>query len=223
MAAKRKTAKPTVRATAARSASASATVDRSLGALLRTGAIDRIVPDVTNRLESGRRRYVTDALASSRAELEVLEEERKRLDADKTSDPRRARRLDRLMATVQHEVRALNDTATEIERGVEWLPGGWTVVGRVLRRDGSPAPKAMVEFVSETGEVVKELGRLPTDPDGHVRHAYSPEVVERVAARKIRVAASVRTASRVPITDSIRVAVTPDGLHQFDLRIDDGE
>jgi hypothetical protein len=200
-----------------------AAADRSLSALLQTGSVDRIVPDVAHRVEDGRRQYVNEALVAARAELEILEEERKHLEKDEAADPRRRQRIERLLAAVDQDVQMLHATSVEIKNAVEVTRGAWTVIGRVLKRRGDPAEKATVEFVGDNGEPVKELGRLPVDAEGRVRHVYPPEIVERLVKRQVTVSAAARAESRALVVDNVRVPVTPDAVHQFDLRLDSSD
>jgi hypothetical protein len=194
--------------------------DAAFGALLRTGAVDKILEDATARLEGGRRQYVKETLAAAESELKAVREERQRLSAEPTAEASRLARLERLIAGVTRDVQLQRSLAAEIDAPFEIIRGGWIVLGRVLKRDGTRPSGATVEFMSEAGELVRELTRLKVDGEGRVRHTYPADVVERLAARKVIVSAVVRSDATTIASDTMRVPVAPNTVHQFDLRID---
>ncbi len=198
-------------------------LDRSFGEILQTKSAERIVPDVMNRIEGGRQRYVKHAAEAAEAELALLRAERQRLAEGPPQGRARIPRLDGVMAAVAADAHVQRATAGEFARAVPAQPGGWTVLGRVLRRDGTPPGRASVEFVTDGDQPVKELGAIPVERDGSVRKAYPAEVVARLATRRVVVAAAVRVGARVVTIDDARVAVGAGGLHQFDLRVESVE
>ncbi len=198
-------------------------LDRSFGEVLRTKSVDRIVPEAVNRIESGRQRYVKQGAEAAEAELALLRAERQRLEQGPPEGRARIARLDGVIAAVTADVRVQRATVEEIGRAVSAQPGGFAVLGRVLRRDGVPPGRATVEFVTEDGQPVRELGTIPVERDGSVRRAYPAEVVARLAGRGVAVAAAVRIGPRIVATDDARVAVAAGGIHQFDLRVEAGE
>jgi hypothetical protein len=213
---RRKTAKPAERLPAA----APRAADKSLGEVLRTKSVERILPEVLGRVERGRHTYVREAAANIDAELELLEAERRRLEHEPSIDPARPARLARLLAAVAADRDAQRGVAAEIERAVLHQPGGFTVVGRVLQRSGAPLAKAAVEFVADGDQAVRELGTVAVGGDGSARKAYPAELVAKLSARGIAVGAAVRVGQRVVAVDAVRVRVAADTLYSFDLRAD---
>lgn len=202
--------------------------DRTFGRILEKRSVDDIVPEVANRLEAGRRLYVERSITSTEAELELLAAERKRLE-EKGGDASAARlaRVDRLMLAVQVHLAASQTVRNEIRKAKAPVKDGWTVVGRVLSRDGTVPKKVEVVFLSDDGEATKELGVVKPDPDGMVRKVYSADVVKRLLAKQARVRAAVRVGGRIVAQEQFAGPVRPQHVHQFDLRIEtafgDGE
>jgi len=199
-----------------------ATEDRGFGRTLATKSVGRIVPEAMNRLEAGRRQYVRLGLSNVEAELELLRQERKRLEGEEdaaAAAPRLAR-VTALAAAAEIDLAARQAVLAAIERAEPARPGGWNVLGRVLQRSGAPPPKATVVFVAERGQVVGELGVLPVGDDGLVRKAYEAEVVAPLVKKGVAVSASVRIGSRVLATEEAPSPIAADGVHQFDLIVD---
>ena len=194
--------------------------DRSFGEVLRTKAPDRILPDLMNRVEGGRRDYVRASAVAIDAELGLLREERKRLEKESSDDPALLARLDGAIAAIAMDLQVQNDTANEFSRAVLHQPGGWTVLGRVLQRNAGAPKKATVEFASDKDETIKELGTIAVDTDGSVRKAYPRDVVAKIPSGTSGVHAVVRVGQRVVAADTARVDISPDALYQFDLRTD---
>lgn len=194
-----------------------AAADRSFGRVLRTKAVDRIVPETLERLEAGRRLYAQQVVAAAEAELKLLAEERDRVEREEPNELRLAR-LDRLIGVVEAELADGRFVLTEIERAVVPTADGWTVLGRILSRDGAPPKGAEVVFLDERGEPIKDIAVLKSDADGTVRQVIPGELVKRLAAQNTQVAAAARINGRVVVIDENRVPVRAGGLYQFDLR-----
>lgn len=69
-------------------------------------------------------------------------------------------------------------------------------------------------------EPIKALGSIAVDGDGFVRKTYAPDLIAKIPRGTSGVDAVVRAGQRIVVSDSARVAVTPDALYQFDLRTD---
>jgi hypothetical protein len=194
--------------------------DHSFGELLQTRSVQRILPELINRVETGRRAFVRAAEQVVEGELNLLREERKLLEGEPDADPALIARLDGIIAGVARDLEAHQGVAAEFDQAVAHQAGGWTVLGRVLQRDGSPPKKATVGFVSEAGRPVKELGSLPVGADGYVRKAYVAEVIATIPAQARDVSAVIRVGQRVVAKDVAVVAVAADAMYLFDLRVD---
>lgn len=197
----------------------SASEDRTFNRVLATRASEKIVPEAGRRLEAGRQRYVSESLSGARAELEIVEAERKRIEKEGDATGRKLARLEQIGAAVEADIEASRTIAEAIERAVEPVPGGWTVVGRVLGAKGRPPKKAQVVFVDEAGKLVKMLEPIGVEADGMVRQGYTEDVVAPLAKEGLRVRAAVRVGRRTVATDSSPVRVQSGGLYQFDLRV----
>jgi hypothetical protein len=193
--------------------------DRSFLKILHTRSTDRILPELSLRLEGGRRRYASEVEAAAAAELAVLAEERRRLEREAPGDAARQARAARLAAAVELDLAATRHLREEIERAVPPVPGGFTVLGRVLTRDGAPA-RAEVFFAGADGQEVKLLGVIPVGKDGMVRRAYPADVTKRLEAERVRVVAAARVGRQVVGREQTPARVRAGGVHQFDLRVD---
>jgi hypothetical protein len=197
--------------------------DPTFARLLQARSQAAIVPEAAQRLETGRRRYASLAETSTAAELAMLREERRRLQQESGGDGRRLTRITRLVESVEISAAAAGALQVEIERAEPLLPGGWTVVGRVLARDGRVPTKAEVVFADAEGQEVKALGRLALAKDGTVRKAYPRELAEKLQESGVQVGIVVRLNRRVVGAEDRRVRVHPGRVHQFDLRVDAGD
>lgn len=193
--------------------------DRTFAEVLQTRSTDRIVPEGASRLEAGRRAFTIEAEAAATAELGLLAEEQKRLREEGKDDAKLAR-LQRYIAAANADLAATQFIRSQIERGVQPRPGEWTVIGRVLTRDGKTVPKAEVVFVDVQGEIVSALAPAAVGDNGAVSEAFSRDVVTKLAQTGARVSAAVRVARRILATDKPPVRVLPDQVYQFDLRVD---
>ncbi len=194
--------------------------DRTFAAVLQSRSTDRIVPEGASRLEAGRRLFVAEAERATTAELALLQEEEKRLREEGDKDQAKLARLQRYAAAANADLAATRFIRGQIEKGVQPRPGEWTVIGRVLTRDGKAVPKAEVVFVGVNGEVVGALGIVKVGEDGAVSEAFARDVVAKLADAKTRVSAAVRVGRRILAADKVPVPVLPDQVYQFDLRID---
>lgn len=194
--------------------------DRTFAAVLQTRSTDRIVPEGVSRLEAGRRLFVAEAERATTAELALLQEEEKRLREEGSKDEAKHARLQRYLAAANADLAATRFIRGRIEKGVQPRPGEWTVIGRVLTRDGKTVPKAEVVFVGVNGEIVGALGVVAVGEDGAVSEAFARDVVAKLADARTRVSAAVRVGRRILAADKVPVPVLPDQVYQFDLRID---
>lgn len=192
--------------------------DRSFSQVLKTKSTERIVPEAVNRFEAGRRLYAKQATAAAEAELQLLVKERKRHEEEDACPGLSSGRLDRLMAAVEADIAAGRATLDAIEHAVAPEPNGWTVIGRVLRRDGAVPENAEVLFLADRNEPVKELGMHKLGADGMVRTTYPAEVIKRIIEQRLRVIAGVRIGGRIVATDGTPVHVGPGRVYLFDLR-----
>jgi hypothetical protein len=192
--------------------------DRSFGEVLRTKSVERILPEVLNRGEAGRRRYIESSVKAIDGEIELLREEHKRLQAEGTDDDAIAR-IDRALLAVTAEAQSQRAAAADIARPLVHPAKGFTVIGRVLQRGGTAPKGATVEFASDREQPVKELGSITVDADGSVRRAYPAELVTKMTNTP-PVHTVVRVGQRIVASDAAHVSVAPDTLYQFDLRID---
>ena len=90
--------------------------DPSFARLLLARKPDAIVPEATQRLEGGRRRYAEALDAAAGAELEMLAKELQRLEKEAADDPSRLARARRLVAAVEADAAANRALRSEIER-----------------------------------------------------------------------------------------------------------
>lgn len=194
--------------------------DRTFAAVLQTRSTDRIVPEGVSRLEAGRRLFVAEAERATTGELALLEEEQKRLREEGDKDEAKLARLRGYIAAANADLAATRFVRGQIEKGVQPKPGEWTVIGRVLTRDGKTVPKAEVVFVDVQGEIVSALAPAAVGDNGAVSEAFSRDVVTKLAQTGARVSAAVRVARRILATDKPPVRVLPDQVYQFDLRVD---
>lgn len=198
-----------------------ARADMTFRRVLEKRSVDHIVPEVANRLEAGRRLYVKESITAAQAELKLLAAERKRIE-DEGGEVSAARlaRVDRLISAVQLDLAASQTVRNEIKKAKALVKDGWTVVGRVLSRDGTVPTQVAVVFLSDDGEAMKDLGVLKPGPDGMVRKVYSADVVKRLVAKQARVRVAVRVGGRIVAQEQFVVRVRPQRVHQFDLRIE---
>lgn len=198
-----------------------ARADTTFRRVLEKRSVDHIVPEVANRLEAGRRLYVKESITAAQAELKLLAAERKRIE-DEGGEVSAARlaRVDRLISAVQLDLAASQTVRNEIKKAKALVKDGWTVVGRVLSRDGTVPTQVAVVFLSDDGEAMKDLGVLKPGPDGMVRKVYSADVVKRLVAKQARVRVAVRVGGRIVAQEQFVVRVRPQRVHQFDLRIE---
>jgi hypothetical protein len=194
--------------------------DRSFGNILRTKSTGQIVPEVVNRFEAGRRLYVRDAVIAAEAERTLIVKECARIEEKGERQGARRSRLAWLLTAVENDLENSRITLDAIERDVASSPGEWRVIGRVLRRDGSVPEKVEVVFVDANNEPVKGLKVLKPARDGMVRNVYPATTVERLSAQGVTLAAAVRAGGRIIATEERPARIRPDGVHQFDLRVE---
>ena len=192
--------------------------DRGLGKILVSRSTDRIVPEVARRLETGRQHRVGESLKAAEAELALLRAEAARIEEEGDPGGGKAARVAQFLGAVEADVEIARMTVRAVQRRVAPEKDGWSVMGRVVGRDGLAPKKARVVFVDEQGAQVKTLASIPIDSDGLVRKSYSLKVVTRLAAAGTRVAAAVRIGTQIVATDTTRTKVRARRLHQFDLR-----
>lgn len=195
--------------------------DHSFARILQARSPEAVLRAAVDRFEEGRRGYAAEAETATAAELALLEAERARLRTDAPNDAARHGRVARAIAAVATELSGLRDLRREMERAVPPLPGGYTVVGRVLGRDGSVPEKAEVVFLGPDGRDLG-LGALAVGKDGMVREAYPAEVAKKLEESGAQVTAVVRIGRRVVAREDVPVRVRAGRVHQFDLRIDQG-
>lgn len=196
--------------------------DRTFGKVLRSKSLDAILPEVSNRLEAGRRLYAKDAVPAATAELAVLNRERKRLAEEGEVEGSSLVRIERLVAAVETDIGAGRALLDEMKRTISPERGGWSVVGRVSLRDGTIPKKAEVVFLDENHEPIKELRAVKAGTDGTVRQAFSANVVKRLQAKGVKVTAAVQVGGRIVATDPTPVSLKSGAMHQFDFRINTG-
>jgi len=194
--------------------------DRSLGKILASRSADKIVPEISQRLEGGRQRLVKASVAASAAELDLLDAEARRIEKEGDPVGRKAARMARFRTTAAADGERARAIAEAIEKMVTPERGGWTVMGRVLDRNGVPPKQAEVILVDEQGAPVKGLAPIPVDSDGMARGSFPRSAIAALADKGVRVSAAVRIGRRIVATDTARGTIRGGRLHQFDLRIE---
>ena len=126
----------------------------------------------------------------------------------------------REMTAVEGDIISGRATLAAIKQGLSPEPGGLTVIGRVLRRDGAVPKKAEVVFLSDKNEPVKELGVRKLGTDGMLRTTYKADKVKKLVKEQTRVVAAVRQGGRIVATDETPTRVVLDQIYTFDLRVE---
>ena len=194
--------------------------DRSFARVLSTRDKDKIVPDVVQRLETGRQRFVAESVIAAERELQILQAEQTRLNEEGDETGRKQQRLTRLVSVVEVDLGGHRFTGEAVKRMAEPIKGGWTVVGRALDQQGRPLPDATLLFQDASGQAVGALGSVKLDDDGMVRHVYEPDVVAGLAEQGVRVGAVIRVGRRNVAVDKAKVRVGPNRTYQFELRLE---
>src|SRR5262249_36488613 len=131
--------------------------------------------ELVDAAERRRREMLRESAEATRQEAEVLQAGRDELWAAPGPRPPPRPPLGAAVPGAKAMVALAGEAAERAERHRDGKRDDWIVLGRVLDRDGSPAPRLRVKIADREGRFAGLLRETATDAAGEFFQAYHPD------------------------------------------------